>query len=273
MATIRRYSLADVLAGNKTLFNVNNLGTPPSDYDTVSKACDTGNWIDLFHKDKYLVIELKPVDVKWILEAFEIGCITGSFPKTFADELEETCKPFPDFDQGYFVRTDRCSLKYGCHGPGPYSSMRSIIESITTSTYTHAPLKAGCSNKIYLMPWLNLDSSREFRAFVCNNTITAVSTQHLYTVNNWLNELTDAEIQALILDLDSYFRAHICAKMGWLGSYVMDIYYIGPNSWYFIEPNPFGACYSSGSALFHWETDHEVLTKPGTIELRYTSQE
>jgi hypothetical protein len=51
----------------------------------------------------------------------------------------------------------------------------------------------------------------------------------------------------------------------------MDFVLIGEdNQPYFIEVNPFGSEYSSGSALFHWIQDHEILYENGeNVTVRY----
>lgn len=124
------------------------------------------------------------------------------------------------------------------------------------------------------MDWIdNYDEDREFRVFVCDNTITAISAQNLYKVNLWLNSLTDEEIIGVMNDMIEFFGNNIQERLSFINSYVMDIYYRSPNNWYFIEPNPFGSKYPSGSALFHWHNDHALLNgNSNEIQLRYVSK-
>ena len=58
--------------------------------------------------------------------------------------------------------------------------------------------------------------------------------------------------------------------MAYMDSYVMDLALVGDTP-YFIEPNPFGKDYASGSALFHWIIDHDVLHDANAIEFRYVN--
>lgn len=277
---VKRYNLTDVLVGNKTLFNVNNLwgiNGKPDDYDSKQQLGNTCNWVDLFHNNVPR-LSLDKHDLEWIQEAFKIGCLTGRFPLMYEDELKDICEKYQHkypSNKGYFIRTEHVSLKYGCHGTGPYKDIKSIIESIVTTTYGHACIKPDENNcNIYFIEWIDdYDESKEFRVFVYNNKITAISTQNLYRVNTWLNSLTDEEIISIMNDMIDFFENNIQDKLRFIGSYVMDIYYFSPNNWYFIEPNCFGAEYPSGSALFHWHKDHYILNSSSdNIELRYVSE-
>lgn len=87
--------------------------------------------------------------------------------------------------------------------------------------------------------------------------------------------MTNAEQQQIIQSLVRYYELNIKDRMSYLGSYVMDIYKMNPevddDGWYFIEPNPFGAEYSSGSSLFHWHLDEQqLLGNIEIIEFRYS---
>ena len=293
---IKRYNLTEVLGGDRTLFNVNNLWSDkgkPYDYESKQKLGNTRNWVDLFHHNVPR-LSLDRDDIKWIQEAFAIGCITGRFPKMYEDELSNTCEKhrlkYPSLNdslhKGYFIRTEHVSLKHGCHGNRPYTDIKSIIESIVTTTYGHSCINPAFADgrltgvgpednicNIYFIEWIdNYDEEKEFRVFVCDNRITAISTQNIYKINTWLNALTDQEILDIICDMTAFFCNNIRDKLSFISSYVMDIYYRGPNNWYFIEPNCFGAEYPSGSALFHWNSDSDLLNgNVDYIELRYVS--
>lgn len=41
------------------------------------------------------------------------------------------------------------------------------------------------------------------------------------------------------------------------------------NSFYFIEINPFGKNYSSGSACFHWINDNNIILDNSKINFRF----
>ena len=261
---IKRYNLDDVLSNNKKLYNVNNLwvNDRPADYEEKIKNKNTGNWINLFH-DNIKTVTITKSDLNWMNQAFDIGGITGIFPKSYSDELDETCKKlvFPEPDKSYFIRTEYVSLKYGQYGPGPYKNIKSILSSLVTSKHNHACIRSGDDTcKIYFIDWIeNYDDEREFRVFISGNEINAISIQNLYGVNAWLNSLTENQIIIIITDLINFFNDNIKEKLLFLTDYTMDIYYSIENKWYFIEPNCFGAEYAAGSALFHWQHDYDVL--------------
>jgi hypothetical protein len=202
------------------------------------------------------------------------------FPEAFEDELELLCEKLP-FDREifasntpYFVRSDNVSLKCGQHGVGPYTTFKQIIESLVTCSFSHTPIHSNTEQiALYLIPWCpNLIPAREYRVFVCCDRITAISQQHLYTVYEPCDRIRDAGI------ITSYYDAVIKEKLAHISSYVMDIAVLEDDTAYFIEVNPFGAEYSSGSSLFGWVEDRDILygvhrgDRDGTIYVRYTSR-
>ena len=256
---------------NDEQFNVNNLYTKqPIDYREHSML--TRDWIDKFHSPgSYHTLILDSVDLRWIKEAWRIGTQTLRFPKIFTEELQETCTKhvWPDNPQGWFVRSELVSLKAGIHGPGPYFSLKQAIESIVTSKIGHTCFREeDTSCTLYLMKWLVLDGDREFRVFVYNGRITAISQQHWYRSNKWLNTLREEEIQAVGKAIVNHFEQEIKPRLN--SSYVMDVVFTDDNSLYFIEPNAFGKMYGAGSALFHWEIDEDILLgQTPEIHFRY----
>ncbi|MCA9750263.1 MAG: hypothetical protein KC414_14230, partial [Romboutsia sp.] len=120
----------------------------------------------------------------------------------------------------------------------------------------------------------DMDHDKEFRIFVYNNRITAISCQHLYNVNEWLCNLSVKEKEQVIQLILEYFNSNIRDKLTFIGSYTMDLVLLDSNEEhmpYFIEPNSFGSEYASCSALFHWELDKEILYGEDMSEFRYTT--
>jgi len=129
------------------------------------------------------------------------------------------------------------------------------------------------SCNIYFMKWIDMDPDKEFRIFVYQNEITALSAQHLYTINEWLNTLTHEQIVEKVHTILDYFDKHIKDKMSYMTNYVMDLSLVGEDETpYFIEANSFGKYYAAGSALYHWIYDHDTLHDNDTIEIRYTNE-
>ena len=258
-------------------FNVNNIwpdNLRPSNYREVINQFNTDNWIHFIHKN----IETITIDMKknrWIIEAARIGYITGRVPKGYEEEFSsiEQTYSLPPTSQGWFIRSKYNSPKYGCHGTGPYYTIKQIVESIITTKCTHRLVEDDDNECIlYLLPWItNFDIDKEFRVFVYNNEITAISCQYIYARNDWVCGMTDVQRKKLVLNLIRYFGENIKGKLSFLQSYVMDIYMVTETEWYFIEPNPFGGQYPSGSALFHWVRDNDKLTNSSKIEFYYVS--
>jgi len=282
MINIKKISLAEVLENDKILYNVNNIKPIPEDYHEKINKGNTKNWIDLFHKNNYRTIILDKKDLKWMYKAFIIGSQTGRFSHMFEDSLDETCKKYRNtIIKNNFVRTEKVSLKEGMFGIGPYNSLEDIIKSMCTSKFGHVCfLEDDLECKIYLMNWVDIIPDNEFRIFVYNNKITCISNQHLYRENVWLSSLEDDIIKTnVVKKILVYFDSNIKEKMSYMGEYSMDLALIKirdeigdqDDTPYFIEPNSFGGNYASGSSLFHWVIDHNIMYgKTNSLEFRFT---
>lgn len=286
MSIIEAIKLEDVLAKMKTRYNSNNHwenNVRPADYDKITYDTYTDKWIDNF-RDCYVVINIPTKEIWWLKEAAVIGKHTKKFSHIYDENLDELCK-FMDknnfikgiFDHGekYFVRTDDVSLKYGCNGAGPYINFRQIVESLVSSSFAHAPISEKTPTdkplKLYLMKWIeNMPEDTEFRVFVNNNKITAISQQHLYQINKVLQSSDDKTtlIQKWIKIITDYFENTIKKKITHISSYCIDIVIINDMP-YFIEINCFGKEYAAGSALFHWLIDEKILYGDGNVYFRY----
>ncbi len=280
---IKRFNLDHVFAHDKILFNTNNHEYSkeqhkPPDYDERLDMTKTKNWIDKFHKDNYRTLTFDAQDLSWMNKALPIGFHTGRFSHIYDDELEQTCNKYedqvPHSEIGWFVRSDRVSLKEGMHGIGPYKNIKNIIESMVTASPGHTCFnEKDTSCTIYFMNWQNINPDKEFRVFVYQNEITAVSAQHLYSINEWMNTLTDEQITVIINKILTFFETDIKDKMSYLENYTFDFAFIEPNDQpYFIEPNGFGRYYAAGSALYHWIYDHDTLHESEIIEFRYVNE-
>ncbi len=282
---IRPISLDDVMAKDKIRYNTNNHwidNIRPKDYDEVISQIHTNKWINQFKDYKKIILDIKK-ESYWIHQAYEIGSKTKRFPKMYQDELEDMINRYKHLDEifngtEYFIRTENVSLKEGVHGIGPYKDLKSIIESIITCRLGHTPLYEDTTEiTLYLTKFEhNLNGIREFRVFVHKNKITAISQQAVYDINDILEPLTDKEKNDLINKwiniIKSYFESDIKKKITHIDSYVMDFAILDDDSPFFIELNSFGKEYASGSALFGWIDDYNILYGlcGDVIEFRYT---
>ena len=252
-------------------YNSGNHGARPDDYYQILEKGNTNKWINSFHKD-YITINIYDKDIKWMQEAYKSGSYTGKFPNSFEDEKADILERYKYLDKyfddtKYFVRCNSVSLKYGQHGVGPYITFEQIIESLVTCIETHTPIdnKNRCIEPltIYLLKWQKFDKYKEYRIFICNNSITAISQQNIYEVNEFLDAFTEEERIQIIemhtqIIYDS-FETNIKKKIIHTSNYCIDAVILENDSLYFIEINSFGKEYAAGSALFHWLNDEDIL--------------
>ena len=185
-------------------------------------------------------------------------------------------------------------MKQGLHGIGPYKDFKSIIESLVTCIEGHSPFdKLGTLEDqiiIYLIPWEpRITKLNEYRVFVYQSKITAISQQSLYRINHELDDLSvqdrNLQIQQIVSIIYNYFENIIKYKINHINSYCIDMAVLSKDSSsltnltesieyeaYFIEINPFGKEYSSGSSLFGWIQDEQILYDTNSsIIFRYTT--
>jgi hypothetical protein len=265
-------------------YNSGNHGAKPDDYYKVLADGNTDKWINSFHTD-YSVINIYDTDLVWMREAFKSGSYTGKFPHAFDEEkanMLERYKHVGKYFDGtkYFVRCNSVSLKYGQHGAGPYTTFEQIIESLVTCIETHTPIDNTDKGKepltLYLLPWKKFDGYKEYRIFVHNNKITAISQQNLHAVNEFLSAFPEDKERKNIIEkhvqiIWESFQKTIKKKITHTQNYCMDAVILEDGSFYFIEINSFGKEYAAGSAMFHWLIDEDKLYSDGsTIYFRYT---
>lgn len=278
---IEEIELDSVLYYGKEKYNSNNhwdLQGKPQNYDINLEKCSTSKWIDKFHKN-YIVINIFKNDIEWLKEAYSIGNITKKFPSQYEEEKQDILKRYnlDVFDKKeYFVRSESVSLKHGIHGVGPYNSFEKIIESICTCRDGHSPIDKNTNHiKLFLLPWIKFEYMNEFRVFVFENRISAISQQNLYARNYILSKFNDKEKRYMIrkytLIINTYFEYKIKNNITHMDSYTYDFVIKDDDSPYLIEFNPFGKEQASGSSLFHWILDEDKLyNKENKIYFRYT---
>lgn len=274
---IKKYNVRDVFINDKILFNTNNHYIQekieqPKDYLEKQRLNVTSNWIDKFHQSYHKIV-LDKQDLDWMRQSQRIGYFTRKFSHLFDDELEETCQKYRHLvpPGNWFIRTDTVSLKYGMYGCGPYNSIEEIIKSMVSTIEGHSCFRdTDDTCPIYFMNWQNIEPDKEFRIFVYQNEITAISTQNIYSPNEWLTNLTEDQIKDVVKLITDYFEVNIKDKLRFIRNYTMDLAILDEGTPYFIEPNSFGKYYAAGSALYQWVNDHDKLHDSSSIEFRFT---
>lgn len=268
MIKINKILLTDILKNPKN-YNSNNHGNKVDNYYEYINKFDTNNWIDKFHKYEKIVIK----EVKILSDILKLYNINNKFPKLYSEDLDDIVKKYSEKYKNIkinnkFVRTNKTSLKTGCYGIGPYNSLNDILLSTVTTRYGHHALNGNEKElNIYLMNFIKIDINKEFRVFVVNNKISCISQQNIYQKSDFL--LNHSNLNKLILDLNLYFEKNIKLKLIEYENYVMDIALNELNEFFFIEINPFGKEYTSGSACFHWINDDKTINDNSFIEFRY----
>ncbi|MCW7553483.1 cell division cycle 123 family protein [Endozoicomonas gorgoniicola] len=208
-----------------------------------------------------------------------------------------------DLKEGeWFVRTSLNSLKETrpitigdeelANGNRIYKSAREIYLSMPTADIKkHTPIVPigydGLKGKLdkdiylYLFPWKKLNPDKEFRVFVHHDRVTAISQQYLYQRNELLMNLPleerQAQVETWARQIIEYVDNTVVPSITHISSYSIDLAITetddADDEIYFIEINPFGKEYASGSALFHWIKDEEILygqQQENTVHFRYT---
>lgn len=261
-------------------FNCSNLwkehGTPkPADYEDVCRRFTTSKFMNA---DQRSTVVSVPVRIpSWMLKAATTIALTGDagcLKRLYADELESTVAASPQVQavldavrgdtRGCFVRSESVSCKEGVHGPGPYTTAAAVFESIITARTGHTPMidvRNGTLD-LFVFPWRELDARYEFRVFVWEGKAVAVSQQRWF--EPFAGDCSVKKLQALM------WRVIACAEVnvadfsrrnGCPPTAVADVAMsVSDDKPVFLELNPYGGDYSSGSALFHWALDAEILT-------------
>lgn len=258
----------------------------PPDYDSVGQAVIAKHWMGKLKNDsRSFTLNANMMEkIRQIHRAF---CLTGNLSKSFREEIADLCKRKDGKEFGnmlkednYFVRTDYTSLKYGMHGNKIYKLPDEVLESIVSSPRSHCPL--GDVDKeesltLYLIPWRDIDPDFEFRVFVNNNEVTAISQQNIYRKNEALCKLSNDErakkINNLVQSIVDYHASNVKNAVTNVDSYVMDLVVNSSDgeSVYFIELNPFGKDYTSGAAAYSWTEDADKVygKEQNTVHFRY----
>ena len=157
---IQSISLDSVIEFNKIKFNTNNHwidDVAPYDYREKIKKTYTNNWINEFHGNNYLTINIDDeYELNWMKKANEISIQTGKFTELYEDELKLFLQKYePQYEHifngtEYFVRSENVSMKYGQHKEGPYINLKQIIESLVSSISGHSAIYPDTTNiKLY----------------------------------------------------------------------------------------------------------------------------
>jgi hypothetical protein len=282
---------------NKRLYNSNNhwpLEQKPADYDSVIAKCNITEWVTEFRTPgTYRTIDL-PIQ-GWIREANHLGQQTGQISLLYYEDLNDYCAKYesdPKFAElftpealakvggGYFDRSNSVSLKNGIHGVGPYTNLRKIVESLITCNAGHNPMSdyQPDTRILTLTLFPLLDIQDEYRVFVHNRRVTAISQQDLGTPHPVIAQ-TDEPAEYARQVTEKILAECSRTVIPWLestgrDSVTLDFAFIGSElEPYVVEFNPFGPEHAAGSSLFHWELNWDKLSSASgcPVYFRFTT--
>lgn len=287
---VRESVSAERIASGDVLCNTSNLwpdGVKPDDYDAVTKACGASRWMP-YTTQGHVSSVRRVYGCRQLCAMQDLYRQYGRWMPRMDDAVELFAAANRDLEEflGHaqpFVRGEDCSLKYGYYfGPptGPrgmrdkmkglrFSSVTQVAQALITSPSGHSPMVSvdmtceGWALDLWCVPWVHIVD--EFRVFVHEHRTTCIS-QQVWHAARVLDPPADGIVQ------DMAHEAEGVVKGAGLASAVVDVALLNDVAApvvYVIELNPFGAAYSSGSALFEWVRDAEHLTaRDGPIVVR-----
>lgn len=262
----------DYLETNKILYEINDTKVTIKCKDILSanKLYDklqelqisithTQHWYDDLHylTFKSLFIELDKNDITILLDEYQDE-------KDLIDKINQLDIPF----EYVFVRLNSVSPKDST--PKVESSLKrdvspnkiennenlalNIITLIRNSKRCTDTFKLNWEHSLMIREWKNIDPNSEFRCFIYQNRLTAISQYHCYNKYNYY--LSPNEVRDMICKFykDNYvnFIYEDCIMDIIINKY-KDKYVIE-----IVEFNSFGSGIS-GAALYNWERDENIL--------------
>ena len=248
-------------------------GYGESDYIDTSKASNYTRWYkpDL---DPYLlappldIITLPPSSRKQLCELNALLQFREWKPRDdlivreLCDLATAGCKI--QLNEGpYFIRCDECSTKdVHSYRPVSYASLGEFLKDIVLSKRLSAFLNDGRQGENFTiivckwMPWVNME--KEFRVFIQNKRITAISQYVWHKVLSW--SPTAENVADMVQFVETLFNKDLIHAE----DISMDLYVgselDGPSSSIkLVELGPFGGHTGCGSCLFHWVRDQQIL--------------
>ncbi|KAF7532332.1 hypothetical protein G7054_g8072 [Neopestalotiopsis clavispora] len=194
--------------------------------------------------------------------------------KRISDEFPPLPAPLPE--GGLFVRMSHCSPKDADGGDlKPIYSVHEALVKIVSSKRTvqslisllakasNDPKEEIADSQIFLSPYANIDKLSEWRCFIHGDQVVAISQTRFHTHNY---DLSDDALHRLVWQARALWR-DIRPSLGF-DSCALDVYAEARTSDFelkLIEINPGGPFLGSGSLLFHWLDDSDIL-QPETFQ-------
>ncbi|KAL2070987.1 hypothetical protein VTL71DRAFT_14013 [Oculimacula yallundae] len=168
--------------------------------------------------------------------------------------------------EGFFVRVSNCSLKDADDGNQKplYTIYSALLKIISSKRAVHSLLDLQSESdtvdhKIFFFPYFaGLDKLSEWRCFIFRGEIVAISQTRFY--QNHHSGVKDESLRELVRQARRLWQE--IAPAFDFKSTILDLYADVRDDGFevkLIEMNPWGAHLGTGSLLFHWIDDKEIL--------------
>lgn len=265
-------------------FNTNNLEKnydgvviPYEEYLVKVELTNYLNYIE-YYSFPHIVIPLLQEEITYLKTIGKPSLVVDKVTIDWDDFqvqkiLSRWNKFIPTSESGYFVRLNRASPKDSVYECRVWSA-KDILKTIVSSARCYKSIEKVSDNirsneYIILKEWnskFTHNPQFEFRVFVCNSKVTAISQYHCYTPFDW-SGILDEEWNTIYKNINNLYNR--CNKFP---NCVMDVYVnqLLNNNFNseLVEFNSFGMELASGSALFDWDSDKQILYGKTRPEIR-----
>lgn len=218
-----------------------------------------------------IVLDFTPVHLQTILRAAAISRYGAAENiHLIKEDLERMATELGELDdvpeEGFFVRVSNCSLKDADDGnQKPLSTIYDVLVKIISSKRAvHSLLDLQSESdtvdhKIFFFPYFaGLDKLSEWRCFIYKGEIVAISQTRFY--QNHHSGVRDEALRELVRQARRLWRE--IAPAFEFECTILDLYADVRETGFevkLIEMNPWGAHLGTGSLLFHWIDDADIL--------------
>ena len=218
------------------------------------------------------LVPLSAMDQIELVKKARVGCLTGKtfqrhdlddFSKTTIDCISKYCQA--NKMNGVFVKTMDKSAKND-NPMVPLFTPLEILQNLATSRDVLLTLEQKLTSHLILMPWnTHIQTCNEYRLFVHNKHLMAISQQKWYC-----NSTGITRDMAILVGKTAFgFISEIIKETDWPDMVIDAWIDYETERWSLIEINPGGIGMSSGSSLFEWIADREIL-HPNNYEKKDT---
>lgn len=203
---------------------------------------DFNEWCTL--TDNYQMYTLSDDEINTLQH---LGSISDLYVSNNFHIFIETLLQHDEYKNGIFIKTGTKSCKHD-HSLVRLTNEYDIIKSIISSDSMLRSFEH--TNKLIFKPWNpNINNNNEFRVVIRNKKIKWISQQACY------NNITTFHPDIIFLSITKFLQS---VQFDYV-NVVLDVFIDDNYKTNLIECNPEGLWLASGSALFHWVNDYDLL--------------